>query len=165
MTSFSPSPDRRPSPADRLAALIGVARELALNGSGGPARSVCGSVFLDHVPLLMRDGALLGAYVECLLLLKMTALLPRLVQAIYGVTFDMVPMIDRLAGPGVERWLLNFGNGVRLSMTMPGPRAEQGVREHSAAHWRAVILAMAALEPTADPAVGAPMAAMLETAS
>lgn len=149
MIFASPSLNRTPS--DRLAAQIYVARDLALNGSAGPAKAVCGSVFLEHLPLLMRDAAALGAYVECLLLLEMTALLPRVVRAIYGVDLDMVPMSDRLAGPGARRWLLNFGTGVTLSMSAPGRLA----RVESAARWSKIILAEAAREPVGMAAMAA----------
>jgi hypothetical protein len=149
MIFASPSLSRTPS--DRLAAKIYVARDLALNGSAGPARAVCGAVFLEHLPLLMRDTDLLGGYVECLLLLEMTALLPRVVQAIFGVSFDMMPMSDRLAGPGARRWLLTFGTGVTLSMSAPG-RLE---RVQSAARWSKIILAEAAREPVGVAALAA----------
>ena len=143
MIPAQPSLNRTPS--DRLAAQIHVARDLALNGSAGPARALCGSVFLEHLPLLMRDHALLGAYVECLLLLEMMALLPRVVQAIYGVGLDIVPMSHRLAGPGGRRWSLRFSTGATLPMSAPS-RLE---RFESAARWSRIILAEAAREPDA----------------
>lgn len=140
------SPSLRRSPTDRLARQISVARELALNGSAGPGRAVCGAVFLEHLPLLMRDVALLGAYVECLLLLEMTALLPRLVQAIYGLSLKMTPMTGR-------RWLLSFGTGVTLAMSAPG----QAERASEAARWSKIILAEVAREPVGETALAAPL--------
>ncbi|MDP9096661.1 MAG: hypothetical protein M3N26_08960 [Pseudomonadota bacterium] len=133
------SPSLRRTPADRVAAQISVARALALNGSAGPARTVCGAVFLDHLPVLQRDDELLGAYVECLLLLEMTALLPRLVQAIYGVSLDVMPMTGRVDG---RRWLLKFGTGVTLAMPLPR-RAE---RLQTVARWSRIILEEATRE-------------------
>ncbi|MGI4799165.1 MAG: hypothetical protein ACRYF2_17000 [Janthinobacterium lividum] len=149
MIFASPSSNR--TPRERLAAQINVARDLALHGSAGPARTVCGSVFLEHLPSLARDGELLASYVECLLLLEMMALLPRVVQAIHGVSLDIVPMSNRLAGPGGRRWKLNFGTGVSLPMSAPG-RLE---RVQSAQRWSRIILAEAAREPGATETVAA----------
>ena len=75
------------------------------------ARDMCGALFLEHAPVLSRDGALLGAYIECLLLLEMTALLPRVLQAAYGTTVDMVSV---LAG----EWRVSFGNGLVLMVAL-----------------------------------------------
>ncbi len=131
------------TPVERLAAQIYVARDLALNGSAGPARAVCGSIFLEQLPLLMRDSLLLGAYVECLLLLEMMALLPRVVQAIYGVSLDIEPMSHGLTGLGFRRWMLRFSTGTALPMSAPARLA----RSESAAQWSRIILAEAAREP------------------
>jgi hypothetical protein len=130
----------QPTQSDHLARQIHVARELALNDAGRPARQLCGSVFLDHAMLLTRDEKLLKAYVECLLLLEMTALLPRVIQAIYGVSLAMAP----LTGPGPRRWQLVFGNSVTLELASPGSRADRVVREQVAAQSSARILAVAA---------------------
>lgn len=133
-------PDRAIAQADRLSAQIGVARELALTGCGGPARKICGSVFLDHAMALTRDQAVLKAYVECLLLLEMTALLPRVIQAVHGVAVDVVP----LSGSGPRSWRVTVGSHPALTLSSPGRRADRAEREEAAARSSSMILSAAA---------------------
>lgn len=131
-----------PAPAERVIAQIGVARELALCGRPAPGRRLCGTLFLERMSTIMADPALLQAFVECLLLLEMTALLPRVLRAVFGQEADMLPLGD----PAARRWRLSVSRCVVLLVPLPGPLADRAAREQSAARWSRIILA-AAEEP------------------
>ena len=133
-------PHRTVAQTDRLSAQLGMARELALTGSGGPARAICGSVFLNHAMALTRDEAVLKAYVECLLLLKMTALLSRVIQAVFGVAVDIVP----LSGSGQRRLQVAIGSLPTLTVPSPSRTADRVEREEAAERSSAMILSAAA---------------------
>ncbi len=129
-----------PPPIDRLVLQLGVIRHLARDGLGSPARRLCGVLFLDHLLPIVREPDLLRGFVECLLLLEMTALLPRLVRAAFGVDLDMT----RLGGPASRHWTLSFSNGIAL--LVPAAESLRQAGPELAAAWAARVVAVAAAE-------------------
>ena len=132
-----------PAPAERVTAQIGVARQLALCGRPAPARRLCGTLFLERMPTIMADPALLRSFVECLLLLEMTALLPRMLRAVFGIDADMLPLGD----PAARRWRLSVSRCIVLLVPLPGPETGSAEREKLASRWSRIILAAAAEDP------------------
>ena len=137
--------DRPASPVpSSVAAEVDLAREVAVYGRPLLARRLCGAVFLDHLPILMRDPALLEAYVGLLLLLEMSALLPRLLRAVFGVGFIMTRR-HATGRNGVVRsgWSLSLRDGVEL--LMPAFSTGGAARDHArSALWARKIIDAAA---------------------
>ena len=134
-----PSPSFLLSPSECVAAKIEVVRQIAWRGRPAPARRLCGTVFLEHLPILARDPALLQVYVGCLLLLEMSALLPPLLRSVFGVELDMVRRGEPGAGRLSGRWSLTFGSGIVLLIPSFGLSDEGPI-----ALWARKILAVAA---------------------
>lgn len=129
-----------PPPIDRLVLQLGVIRQLARDGLGSPAKRLCGVLFLDHLMPIVREPPLLRGFVECLLLLEMTALLPRLLRAAFGVDLDMA----RPCGPTSRHWLLSFSNGIALLVPTAASLRQAG--PELAAEWAARVITVAAAE-------------------
>ena len=130
---------------ERVAAQVEVARQIAMGGSKPPAQRLCAALFVEHLPILIREPALLQAYVGCLLLLEMSALLPRLLRAAFGV--DLV--MTQRDGPLSRRWSLSFRGGIALLV----PSFEPGTEAQSVLWARRILAAAAgiALDPPQSP--------------
>ena len=131
----------------RVARQIDAACEMALFGADLRARSVCADIFLQHAPLLAQKRSLCQSFVECLLLLNMTALLIRLVRAVDGA--DLA--VTAVGGSHPGRLLFSFSNGVSVTAPGFGLQVGRATRAKRAVRWSEVILAAASRESVPEP--------------
>ena len=147
----APRPPLPDLPAvDRVVARIGVARQLAVIGRAEPARRLCGGLVVEHLAWIAEDPLLVRLLAECLLLLEMMAVLPRLVRAVFGVELRVAEVGEF----GSRRWMLSFSHGITLLMPRADAALELG-REERAVFWARRILATAAAGGVRSVAAGA----------
>ena len=120
----------------RLARQLDIAGELARLGAQPIGRELCASIFLEHSSLLLTDRDSKQRFIECLLLLRMSNLMTRLLSATDGVELKVTTLVVQ----GAERLLLSFGADASLSVPLAEMGSDRATRERFAARWSERIL-------------------------
>lgn len=120
----------------RLSRQLDIAGEVARVGAQPIGRELCASIFIEHSSLLLADRKEKRRFVECLLLLRMTNLLIRLLGATDGVELKVTALVV----DGAERMVFSFGGDATLSLPLAEMGSERATREAFAACWSERIL-------------------------
>jgi len=121
----------RSEPERRLGRRLEVAGELARMGAHAAGRELCAAIFLEHASLPRADHETKQRFIECLLLLRMTNLLTRFLEACAGIRVEIAIEED----DGAEHMAFALPSGERLRARLPQAGLDRHQRERFAAFW------------------------------